>query len=154
VSEESVVFLLIDDNWLALSGWIVLLERASYKVTKSNDAERALRYFCENSNDIQCVILDVMMPAPPEWRELARGGKTTGILLANKLRELDQRVPILFLTNQRDAAVINTLKEYPSSRYIDKRELRPESFVSLVERKLSELKELAGKGGQTATAPE
>jgi DNA-binding NarL/FixJ family response regulator len=149
------MFLLIDDNWLALSGWIAILERADFEVGRNNDAERAIKFFDENSHKINCVLLDIMMPAPAEWREHSAGGKRTGIVVADKLREVNPELPILFLTNQRDAAVIAQLRQYPRSRYIDKREVRPETFVKLVERLLAEINDdLADPPAQPATATE
>lgn len=123
------MYFFIDDNWLALTSWIRLLERSGKKTARNNDAARSIQFLEDNKEHICCVILDVMIPAPPEWVEKADGGKRTGLIVADKLRQISAKLPIIFLTNHRDSAVIAELKQYPYSRYLDKQEVRPRTFA-------------------------
>ncbi len=126
------MYFFIDDNWLALTSWIRMLERAGKQTARNNDARRSIQFLEENKEHICCVILDVMMPAAPEWIENADRGKGTGLIVADNLRGISDKLPIIFLTNHRDSAVIAELKRYPYSRYLDKRDVRPTNFAETV----------------------
>lgn len=77
------ILLVEDDNTL---NFIISdhLQGAGYEVTETGDGEKAFQFFTNEFFDL--CLLDVMLP------------KLDGFALARKIREVNQLVPILFLT--------------------------------------------------------
>lgn len=130
------MFLFVDDNWLALDGWIEILEGAGIEVHRISHADRALDFARANAAKIRCAILDVMMPAPHDWD--VQGGKRTGLYLADRLRELNSSLSIIFLTAHRDSAVISELERYKGAKLVRKADVVAKDFAGLVQRLVRE----------------
>jgi len=149
------MFLFVDDNWLALDGWVAKLEEKGHEVMRIDEVGRALQYVRDHQTDITCALLDVMMEAPEDWP--SGQGQKTGLVLAGKIREICQELPVIFMTGQSDVAVIEQIKAYPFSRSLNKDELRPKTFAAVVEKTLKDiqleyLESLKGVGSEIAAS--
>ena len=82
-SNKAKILLVEDDQSL---NFIISdhLKDAGYEVTEAKDGERALQLFADNHFDL--CLLDIMLP------------KLDGFSVAEKIRERNQMIPILFLT--------------------------------------------------------
>ena len=76
--------LLADDERAFREGLKALLSAEGFSVRTARDGDEAVRKFAERRPDI--VLLDVMMP------------KMNGFLACERIRQLDRRVPVVFLT--------------------------------------------------------
>jgi len=137
--------LFVDDELYALGSHVRALREAlagmHIEVEIRNEAGRALEDFIKAVNDgsWKGAILDVMMDnAPDDWEDAGASGELAGLAMAKRLRALEPELPIIFLTNQRDAAVLHEVKRYPNSTYLDKREFATKvpAFVKAVKRAL------------------
>lgn len=78
--------LLVDDEAEILRTTGEVLKIMGYKVMKASDGEEALELFISNSDQIDLIISDVIMP------------KLGGIELARQIRQKSSEVPIIFVT--------------------------------------------------------
>ena len=131
------MILFVDDNWLALDGWVDTLEDAGHEVIRIDEVVRALEYVQQNASRIMCVLCDVMMEAPEDWD--SSEGQRTGIVLANKVRKIRPDLPIIFLTSHSDTVVVDELKAYPFAAYLNKDDVRPGTFARVVKQRLKEI---------------
>lgn len=145
------MILLVDDDSIALRAHIRELREHKQPVEVRSDAVRALADFQANPAQWTCAIVDIMMPVPAGWEDAPRDGLSTGIHLANRLREVRPGLPIIFFTNQRDAAILNQAENFAAPcRCIDKRETRIEEFRRQVVSFLKEAGVPAGGSGENA----
>lgn len=106
--------LIVDNDSLVMRPWISILREEGYDVELRNHADRALETAKERAAELQCAIVDVMMPAPAEWvLEDTMEGLMTGYVLAEKFREIAPNLPIIFLSANIDQAVIGKLRRFP-----------------------------------------
>lgn len=76
--------LYVEDDKEALADVVFLLKKSFAKIYTAEDGEEGLQSFKNNSIDV--ALLDINIP------------KISGLELATKIRELDENIPILFLT--------------------------------------------------------
>lgn len=76
--------LIVDDSRVVRSGLKALFVDVGFTVREARDGAEAVRLFAERRPD--AVLLDVMMP------------RINGFLCCEQMRQIDQKVPILFLT--------------------------------------------------------
>lgn len=81
---NDLTLLYVEDDKEALEDVVFLLKRYFDEIYTASNGEEGLALFTKNSIDI--VLLDINMP------------KINGIELASKIREVDENIPILFLT--------------------------------------------------------
>lgn len=81
---NDLTLLYVEDDKEALEDVVFLLKRYFDEIYTASNGEEGLALFTKNSIDI--VLLDINMP------------KINGLELASKIREVDENIPILFLT--------------------------------------------------------
>ena len=81
---ENLNLLYVEDDIEALEDVVFLLKKSFSKIYTANNGEEGLQSFKDNSIDV--ALLDINIP------------KINGLKLASKIRELDEKIPILFLT--------------------------------------------------------
>lgn len=93
------------------------LKKSGYDVIEAEDGDEAYRIFCENKNDINLLILDIMMPGLNGWE------------VCRKVRDISN-VPVIMLTARSDEFDILTGYENGADDYVTK----PFSLGVLVKR--------------------
>lgn len=86
------ILLVEDDKWVRRSV-AILLEEFGYSVTEAQDAEQALSKFYRDKGAFDLVMSDMIMPG------------RNGLQLADPLREINPRVPVLFFSGYLDERV-------------------------------------------------
>jgi CheY-like chemotaxis protein len=79
------------------------LDAKQYHTTLKTNGKEALESFLSSTYDI--CILDIMMPKDEFTRQETNFGRTTGLVLLEKLREISKDIPIIVLTALRDQNV-------------------------------------------------
>lgn len=131
------MLLFVDDELYALGEDIDALREAGFQVEVRNSPERALEAIQElgddEANPWELAVLDVMMDnAPDDWDDAGSEGERAGLALADRIRKLYPKLPIIFLTNQRDGFVLEQVKNYKDAEYRDKRISTPQGLVKAV----------------------
>lgn len=97
--------LFIDDEPRRIQSYVDELEKSGYEVEPATDVDYAFVYFVKNMKKIDLLIMDVMMPPGENCKDQdaqTELGLRTGILLSDKIRQIDTDVPIIVLTNVVD----------------------------------------------------
>ena len=81
---KKATILCIEDQWNALIGRKVLLEKMGYEVLEASDSDEGLRLFL--SHAVDAVLVDYQMPG------------TDGAVLAALMKRLKPQVPIMLLS--------------------------------------------------------
>lgn len=131
------MLLFVDDELYALAEDIDALREAGFKLEVQKSPARALEAIRElggdEGNQLELAILDVMMDnAPDDWDDAGSEGERAGLALADRIRKLYPKLPIIFLTNQRDGFVLEQVKNYQNAEYRDKRISTPQGLVKAV----------------------
>jgi len=97
------------------------LRGAGFGMTTAGNGEEGLEAFKKDKPDL--ILLDITMP------------KMDGIAMSKKIRELDTKVPIIFLTNMSDLKHISDAME-SATDYIVKADTSVDDIVVRVKEKL------------------
>jgi len=89
------LILFADDEEMLCEVHAEILISMGYRVVVANDGSQALDVFKKNKADISLVILDVVMP------------RMTGVDVAERVREMQSNVPIIFVTGYDKINVLN-----------------------------------------------
>lgn len=117
--------LIVEDDLNYLSILQQAFEGAGFKVATAKDGVEGLSLAQKENLDL--IILDILMP------------RMTGIETAKRIKELNIKTPIVFLTNLGDTNSINNAMESVKSDldYIIKAEVHVSQIVSRVKEKLA-----------------
>jgi signal transduction histidine kinase/ActR/RegA family two-component response regulator len=100
--------LLVDDDHLVLENHGFFLEELGYTVLCAHSGAEALVLFRQQHHNIQLVLMDMLMP------------EMDGRIAAQKLREIDPDVRILFISGYSDESLIKAVLEEGAISYISK----------------------------------
>jgi CheY-like chemotaxis protein len=116
------------------------LEEKGHDVTSVNRVDDALKQLQAKGAYFDLAVLDIMMPPGRALRNEAHlNGMRTGIHLALRIIREFPRLPIVILTNSRDAEIQKVLGEKENVRLILlKDDISPFDFIEAVEPFLSE----------------
>jgi DNA-binding response OmpR family regulator len=114
--------LVVDDNPVVRNLATYALESAGIGVVEAADGAEALRVLA--SSDIDCVVLDIMMPG-------LSGHDVLAALLAAKNGRVDVRPAVLMLTCKTDDADVTKAFELGAGEYMTK-PFDPDELVSAV----------------------
>ncbi|MCK5294209.1 MAG: response regulator transcription factor [Arcobacteraceae bacterium] len=103
---DKLKLLCVEDDIEALEDLGYLLKRYFYQIYTASDGVEALKLFNEHKPDI--VLLDINLP------------KMSGLEVASKIREYDNKTPIIFLTAYSDKDKLLKAIELKVSSYIIK----------------------------------
>lgn len=90
---ENITILIVDDETRIRKLLKDFLTREGYKTLEAEDGEKAVEVFEENSNKINLVLLDVMMPKLDGWsvlRQIRQESKVPVVMLTARGEEQDE----------------------------------------------------------------
>ncbi len=90
ISSENINILLVEDDLDVRKSIIKMLSDNKFSVTEADSAIKALDIIQNKNNKIDFILSDIIMP------------QMDGITFSKKVRELDDKVPILFMTGYSD----------------------------------------------------
>ena len=125
--------LFIDDDYKRVSSHIEMLEIQSYIVNSVTSAKEALEEFKIHKGNYDIIILDIMMRKDEFTPEETHHGRTTGLVLLEKIREISKDIPIIILTVLRDANVMEKARKLGANEYLLKPQL-PSTLIKVVEK--------------------
>lgn len=127
--------LFIDDDIYGSSIYVRALEAVGLRVHYVHDVDTALEWLGEHS--YEAVIIDIMMPCGAFFDEIeTAAGYKTGLLLGREIRDQLPGVPLLALTNSRDADVEAWYSLQQEFCYCYKGDCLPEEFAMVVKNKI------------------
>lgn len=130
------MILFVDDEDIRMESYREELEFASYKVQYESSVDSAIVFFKENLEDIELIILDVMMPPGEAFaNQKTHHGLRTGAYLYEYIRKVRSNIPVIFLTNVSDEALINKVEQASGEaliKFFEKKELLPFELVDKV----------------------
>jgi DNA-binding response OmpR family regulator len=95
-----MIILFIDDEPQYIKPYTQAFEISDFNVKVFPNVDIAWDFICSHTDEILAIILDIMMPPGKLFDfDKTKEGLRTGILLVERLRELDERIPIVILTN-------------------------------------------------------
>ena len=118
---EAKKILIVEDSKSYLFILTETLRQAGFIVTTAGDGQEGLNAVENEKPDL--ILLDITMP------------KMDGITMSKKLKELDNKVPIVFLTNMSDLAHVSEAMQNAKD-YIVKADTSVEDIVVKVKEKL------------------
>lgn len=94
------MFIFIDDEPHFISAFVQAFEITGFTVNVIDNVDDAWEKISSMLDDIDAVILDIMMPPGNLFTiEETKNGLHTGFVFIEKMAELDERIPIIVLTN-------------------------------------------------------
>lgn len=126
--------LFIDDDIRRASSHIEMIELSGRVVELANSAHGAVETFSRSKGAYSCVILDMMMPAGQLCTaEETNFGRTTGLVLLKKLRDIDASIPIVVLTVDRSPDTVQKAMSLGATEYLLK-PVRPSRLIEVLDR--------------------
>jgi CheY-like chemotaxis protein len=119
--------------------YVNALEKAGHEVVVANTTDRAIEWLEANDGSVDCILLDIIMPPGTEfaYHPEMRQGVNTGELLARKLVQDYETIPVVVLTHFATDEMQENLKKLANVKcLIDKHECTP---LKLAERLATEL---------------
>ena len=137
--------LIVDDEHLAMRGYVNELKAAAFDVKQCFDPDKSLKYVRDHYFSIIAIVLDIMLPAGERFRnENTMNGLITGLHLYRDLKSRCPRVPFLFLTNVPNdvlSDILDRFDDVPREMVVHKMECKPAELVRM-------LRNLLQKSGQ------
>ena len=90
-----------------------------YDITPAYSASKGMELI--QSKDFDAVLLDIMMPPPEDIDpEGVDYGRSTGVELCRRIKNLKPELPIIVLTAVRDPEILKKIKEVGAAKIINK----------------------------------
>lgn len=122
------MILFIDDEPEYISAFAQAFELTDFEVSTITNLDEAWEYLKENKDEVDAIILDVMMP-PGKLLNLEEtaNGLRSGIIFLEYLKELDEGIPVIILTNANK----KNIEKISHRNYFiyEKKEIDPWSLV-------------------------
>jgi CheY-like chemotaxis protein len=116
-----------------MSYYCKALQQRGYAVKHCLDPDSALEYAKSNRFRIGIIILDIMMPPGEAYSHKdTNEGLLTGVFLFDDLRKYCEDVPVVVLTNVRNAATLNNLSGKSGTMVLQKKDCPPFELAELV----------------------
>jgi len=112
---------------------VEMLNIEGYAVKFVISVKEALEEFRIHKDNYGIIILDIMMPKGEFTPEETHKGRTTGLVLLEKLREISKDIPIIILTVLRDPSVMEKARKLGANEYLLKPQL-PSRLIEVIER--------------------
>lgn len=128
---KSILF--IDDDYKRMGSFEEMLNIEGYAVKFITSAKEVLEEFRLHKDNYGVIILDIMMPKGEFTREETNYGRTTGLVLLEKLRQISKDIPIIVLTVLRDPSVMEKARKLGVNEYLLKPQL-PSKLIEVVEK--------------------
>ncbi len=95
------------------------LALTDYDITPAYSARSGMELIQNESFD--AVLLDIMMPPPEDIDPERVGyGRSTGVELCRRIKELHPQIPVIVLSVVRDPEILEKIKEVGADRIINK----------------------------------
>ncbi|MEM6277852.1 MAG: ATP-binding protein [Verrucomicrobiota bacterium] len=115
VEKKGANILVVDDDPMILKATTMILEKNGHVTTSFNDPAEALECFRKTPNTFDAVVTDQMMPG------------ITGLVLAERIRNLRTEIPVLLLTGFADIL----LEKGASHETVDEVHVKPLDYPAL-----------------------
>jgi CheY-like chemotaxis protein len=110
--------LFIEDEKFFLEELQIALDE--YEIIPAYSAPVGMK-FIEDNHHFDAVLLDIMMPPPDDIDpESVSYGRTTGVELCRKIKEMKPELPIVVLTVVRDPGILERIREAGADKIINK----------------------------------
>ena len=101
-----------------------------YEITPAYSAPEGIRLV--QSKEFDAVLLDIMMPPPEDIDpEIVDYGRSTGVEICRKIKELKPELPVVILTVVRDPGILGRIAEAGATEVINKPASSSEVSASL-----------------------
>lgn len=131
------MILLIDEEPRYVGTYIEELRDVGYDVIYATQVDEALAILKTKAASIELVILDVMMPAGSAFKdEDTVLGTKTGLFFFRRLREIEQQLPVIILTNVTQPDVFRFFQAQDSCWFLRKENYDPAALAEQVQRVL------------------
>ncbi len=95
------------------------LALTQYDITPAYSAPGGLELI--QNGDFDAVLLDIMMPPPEDMDPEHVGyGRSTGVEVCRRIKELHPQLPVVILSVVRDPEILEQIKEVGADRIINK----------------------------------
>lgn len=123
--------LLIDDEYFPAEYYERRLKR-KFEVLHVVDAAEGIEKLAEGKGQIVAVVLDMMMPVPKKMRGADSGGLRTGVVLLERIRELEPNIPVAVVTNVNGAAELAELRPFSRLSITEKKDTPPSRLTRIL----------------------
>lgn len=124
--------LLVDDDRLGMYYLVELLKQSGCEVVQQTSVASAVEYLKEFGHIIDGVILDLMIPTGAEDMVVPDDGPTLGgKTVLRHIQKNQPGIPVLVLTNVREAGVLKDIPATESIRVLHKLEHSPGDVVPI-----------------------
>ena len=131
MSSPSILY--VDDEPVMVDEYRIGLEQAGFNVKFCRTLDEVEAWLEANSESLDCVVLDVMLPNRRYDDGLAEHGLLTGLLFYEELRPLlGDSVPIILLTNNADPLLLERTKHDARAQVIRKQAIFYHEFAQIV----------------------
>jgi len=135
------MILLVDDEKREMDSYAMELELSGYEVSFQKDVDDASRFFKENVDQIDLLILDIMMPPGSSFKDVdTQLGLRTGIRFYEKIRETAPNLPVIIFTNVSDEHVAERFRRESQCSFLRKEDYFPFEFAEEVKKVLARSK--------------
>lgn len=126
-----------DDTSSTLEIYSDLLRSSGYEIKMVQSADESLMYLQTNSKDIECMIVDIMMPVGSFDSSETKMGMLTGLVLLKKIKAIDalKKIPIIIFTIYDEKEVAKWARDNKVV-YLNKHDTTPAELLDVIKNKL------------------
>ena len=125
--------LIVDDETRWAESFLDELKLADYEYEYKTETDEAMVYFHENSDKIDVLILDIMMPPGTTLKASTDQGLDTGIKLYDQIRAKAPDLPVIVFTNVTGREVAQKFLNEADCWLYPKSDLLPFELVEEIE---------------------
>jgi CheY-like chemotaxis protein len=134
------MILWIDDEPRSLDSFIKELEFSGYEVEFTKNVDDGLKFFHANSDMIELIISDMMMPGSQIKKYPDQDDTKTGQYFYEEIRRLDPNMPIILFTNfSIDEELEKITSDDSRAEILHKPDFLPYEFLEKIKDFLSRL---------------
>jgi CheY-like chemotaxis protein len=94
------MILFVDDEKRRMDNYVEALEESGERVILKVDVDEALKFFDENLDQIELLVLDIMMSYGVSFEDVdTESGLRTGVRFYERIRETAPNLPVIIFTN-------------------------------------------------------
>jgi DNA-binding NtrC family response regulator len=134
------MILFVDDEQREMDSFYLELQMqlSANKVVFINKVDEALKFFKENIDQIQLLILDIMMPPGAEYKNVdTQQGLRTGVKFFETVRAEAPDLPIIIFTNVTEPRVADDFMKQKKCQFFRKENYAPAELAEEVLKILS-----------------
>lgn len=123
--------LFIDDEPENIKSFMQAFELSNYDIEVISNVDDAWKIVQAESPEILAIILDIMMP-PGDLLEYekTKQGLRSGVFFIEKIKQFDERIPVVILTNVDKSELVNIT--HRNFLVYEKKDISPWSLVEKV----------------------